>query len=142
MSKYGAWKNHIHQTNRGGVVRTYSMPYLWEKAKNLPVSEMEPTDVPEFEFLMDCDAAAIWGKRPDVGRAFEFKMSDFRHHAKRVMEADLEYPVILNPEGGMMDGIHRLMKALILGEKVKVVQFDEWPEPNLNHNRHPLHDFA
>ena len=129
-----SWSKHTHQTSRGGIKRTYSVPYLWKRAVGLPVVEMDPEEIPEFEFLMDCDAAAIWGKRPNAGRVFEFKMEDFRHHAKRVMEADLEYPVILNPEGGMMDGVHRLMKAFLEGKKVKVVRFVEWPKPDLSND--------
>lgn len=140
MSEYEGydWNQHTHQTNRGGVVRTYTMPYLWEKSKDLPVVEMNPEDIPEFEFLMQCDAADIWARKTKLGKIRQFHMEDFHHHAWRVHMADLSYPIILNPEGGMMDGVHRLMKARLEGVKVRVVRFDEWPEPNLTWDHKPL----
>lgn len=49
-------------------------------------------------------------------------------HARRIMEADLEYPVILSPDGLVMDGMHRLAKAWILGKtEILAVRFPAWP---------------
>lgn len=49
---------------------------------------------------------------------------------KRLLQADLKYPIILDDEGGIMDGRHRLLKAM-LKEKdfVMAVRFKEDPEP-------------
>ena len=52
-------------------------------------------------------------------------------HAKRIYEADLEYPVILSPEGEVMDGMHRIAKAWLLGmADVLAVQFTVLPPPD------------
>jgi hypothetical protein len=52
-------------------------------------------------------------------------------HCKRIMDADLEYPIVLHSDGSLMDGGHRLAKALIQGlDKIKAVRFDETPEPD------------
>lgn len=52
-------------------------------------------------------------------------------HAKRIFDADLQYPVILSPDGEVMDGMHRVAKAWILGSTdILVVQFDEMPPPD------------
>lgn len=49
-------------------------------------------------------------------------------HMISVNEADLSYPIILDEDGEIMDGRHRIMKALLNGEKViKAVRFEENP---------------
>lgn len=51
-------------------------------------------------------------------------------HMKAVNAADLETPIILDEDGELMDGRHRLMKAMLLGhETIKAVRFDENPSP-------------
>ena len=51
-------------------------------------------------------------------------------HMKAVNEADLEMPIILDEDGELMDGRHRLMKAMLTGaETIKAVRFDENPSP-------------
>ncbi len=51
-------------------------------------------------------------------------------HMKAVNAADLDTPIIMDEDGEIMDGRHRLMKAMLLGlPTVKVVRFDENPSP-------------
>ncbi len=51
-------------------------------------------------------------------------------HMKRILNADLRYPVILNQDGSIMDGAHRTCKAILEGaEKIAVVRFTKTPEP-------------
>lgn len=40
---------------------------------------------------------------------------DIANHAKQIYEADLFYPIILCPEGRVMDGMHRVCKAYLEG---------------------------
>jgi len=43
----------------------------------------------------------------------------------------LKYPIILSKEGRVMDGMHRIIKALLLGHKtIKAVQFKEDLQPD------------
>lgn len=52
-------------------------------------------------------------------------------HSKLIFEADLSYPIILCPEGRIMDGMHRVCKAYIHGhDTVLAVKFGELPEPD------------
>ena len=52
-------------------------------------------------------------------------------HAKLIAETDLRFPIILSQDGGVMDGMHRVCKALTVGmESVLAVQFETDPEPN------------
>lgn len=51
-------------------------------------------------------------------------------HMKAVNDADLSYPIILDEDGDLMDGRHRIMKTLLLGlPTIKAVRFDENPAP-------------
>jgi len=51
-------------------------------------------------------------------------------HMKAVNAADLNYPIILDEDGELMDGRHRLMKAMLNGhETIKAVRFEENPSP-------------
>lgn len=53
---------------------------------------------------------------------------DIAEHVKRVNETDLDYPIILDPDGFIMDGWHRVIKALVEGrETIKAVRFEELP---------------
>lgn len=56
---------------------------------------------------------------------------DFVGHIKQVLAADLSYPIILDDEGSIMDGRHRVAKALLEGrETILAVRFDETPTPD------------
>jgi hypothetical protein len=48
-----------------------------------------------------------------------------------VQEAELRYPIIRAANGAVMDGMHRVTKALIEGrDTIEAVQFDTDPEPD------------
>ena len=52
-------------------------------------------------------------------------------HARRIYEADLDYPVLLSPEGEVMDGMHRVARAWLLGmTEILAVRFTEMPPPD------------
>lgn len=51
-------------------------------------------------------------------------------HMKAVNDADLSMPIILDEDGELMDGRHRVMKAMLAGATtIKAVRFDENPTP-------------
>lgn len=51
-------------------------------------------------------------------------------HMKAINAADLAYPIILDEDGELMDGRHRIMKAMLLGLRtIKAVRFDDNPYP-------------
>ena len=52
-------------------------------------------------------------------------------HARLMNETDLSHPIVLSQDGRVMDGMHRVCKALIEGrETVRAVRFDVDPEPD------------
>lgn len=57
--------------------------------------------------------------------------SEIVEHIRLIREADLSYPIILSSDGRIMDGMHRVMKAVLEErEGIRAVQFDEDPEPD------------
>jgi len=52
-------------------------------------------------------------------------------HMRLVEEADLAFPIILAADGSVMDGMHRVAKAVQQGRTaIEAVQFAEDPEPD------------
>lgn len=97
---------------------------LWRSAANLP-SVMTPlTDFAQHFERTNEDWFSL--KTPTL--------RELSMQAKRIYEADLTFPIILSAEGDLMDGKHRLAKALILGqEEIAVVRFVKNLEPDVRH---------
>jgi hypothetical protein len=92
---------------------------LWALARDLPVRMVPIAGIAEFD--QDC-----WfgPNTPPTVRAVA-------EHARRIMDADLQYPIILSAGGGLMDGGHRLCKAWLQGEThVAAVRFEVDPIPD------------
>ena len=52
-------------------------------------------------------------------------------HVQLTNECDLAFPIILSSDGRVMDGMHRVMKALIQGvSHISAVRFSVDPEPD------------
>lgn len=85
---------------------------LFELAKDLPV--------------MDVPIAHLY-----VYYTYEkLTMRQMVMHMKAVKDADLSFPIILDEDGEIMDGRHRIMKAMLDGATtIKAVRFDKNPEP-------------
>lgn len=58
-------------------------------------------------------------------------LRDMCMHMRQVQDANLDYPIILDEDGEVMDGRHRIMKALLTGaETIKAVRFEKNPDPD------------
>lgn len=52
-------------------------------------------------------------------------------HARLIEEADLAYPIILSADGTVMDGMHRVARAVLEGrDTIEAVQFGDDPAPD------------
>ena len=57
-------------------------------------------------------------------------LRDMAMHINAINDADLKYPIILDEDGEIMDGRHRIIKAMITEAKtIKAIRFDTNPEP-------------
>ena len=65
-----------------------------------------------------------------------FTISDafsLAEHIKRVNETSLEFPIIISPKGTILDGWHRVVKALLENKKfIMAVRLTELPQPERN----------
>lgn len=90
----------------------WSVPRLIKLAENLRV------------FDAQIDALNVWHYYERL------TLRDMVMHFNAITNANLEYPIILDEDGELLDGRHRLMKAIMLGHKtIKAVRFDENPKP-------------
>ena len=91
---------------------SWSVPRLFELARSLPVMDV-PLNHLSLYYTYE-----------------KLTLRDVVMHMKAVNDADLDKPIILDEDGELMDGRHRLMKAMLLGhENIKAVRFDENPSP-------------
>ena len=52
-------------------------------------------------------------------------------HARLIDESDFEFPIILSSDGRIMDGMHRVLKALMQDRShIRAVRFETDPEPD------------
>lgn len=92
--------------------RVWLIPSLIERAK-----ELDQFDLPLAAVYVGSD---VWNP---IESAY-----DLAGHVKRVLNANMDYPVILDAEGFIMDGWHRITKALVEGRAtIRAVRFDETP---------------
>jgi hypothetical protein len=91
---------------------SWNVARLFELSRSLPILEIP------------LDRLNVWYKYENL------TLRDFVMHMNAVNNADLNFPIILDEDGELMDGRHRLMKAMLNGCKtIKAVRFDENPWP-------------
>ncbi len=107
---------HTHSVRKGDLVHIWDVERLWVLAealetKSLPIETISGIDEDGW-FSME---------KPTLRNVAK--------HAKKIMEADLNYPIILNVDGSIMDGAHRVAHALCQGHsEIRAVQFAVTPE--------------
>ena len=79
---------------------------LVKKSKDLPVTPIKLSDVREID-------ENYWYQNENTIPTCRSLVD----HMKLVNETDLDHPIILSKDGRVMDGMHRIAKALLLGHK-------------------------
>jgi hypothetical protein len=52
-------------------------------------------------------------------------------HCRRIQQVDLGYPIVLDPDGRVMDGMHRVARALLEGRtSIKARRLGQLPPPD------------
>lgn len=111
-------KRETHTTLRAEKRLLWYTERLWELAKDLEPFPVLLDDIAELD--LDC----WFGDNSPTLR-------EVARHAERIAKADLDYPIILNDDGSLMDGGHRICKALIRGQtSILAVRFAEMPAPD------------
>lgn len=101
-------------------LRAWDVHRLIELSKNFPVKRVLLSEISEVN-------ETYWFQDPSQLPT----CTAILEHIKLMEEASLDYPIILCANGRLMDGMHRVMKALQQGyTDIKVVQFETTPEPD------------
>jgi len=109
---------HFRPTERGVLI--WDVGRLVELTKDFPRIEASLSDIRELDESFWFDA------KPDRPTCRRIAL-----HAKLIDETDLDHPIILSQDGRVMDGMHRVCKALIEGiETIQAVRFELDPEPD------------
>lgn len=104
--------NHIFSDERSG--KKWKVSNLFKCSRDLLVKRVKLSSIKD-----EC----IFEYNPDYKEVSE--------ELKKVMKANLSYPIILSSKGWVMDGNHRVVKARLLGKKtIKAIQFEKDPPPD------------
>jgi hypothetical protein len=93
---------------------------LIELSRSFPVERVPLSEIRELD-------EPYWAGDGDQ----KMTCRDVVDHARLISECDLAFPVILSSDGRVMDGMHRICKALLLGQDaIDAVRFRRDPEPD------------
>ncbi len=113
-------RRQFHGRHTSSGFLAWDVHRLVELARDLPVIEVPLVKIRELDECYWFDAG---GGAPTC-RAIAL-------HARLIAESDLDYPVILSADGRVMDGMHRICRAVVEGrESVLAVRFEKDPEPD------------
>jgi hypothetical protein len=108
---------HFQPSERG--LLAWDVDRLVELARDLPVHAVPVSAIREIDEVYWFDA----DQRPTC-RAVLL-------HMRLIEEADLAYPIILAADGRVMDGMHRVAKAVREGRlEIDAVRFERDPAPD------------
>lgn len=115
------WPEHGYIRSDATHIYYWKCSTLWKLSENM---DIEDVPLESFDWASDnfqCNSLSS----PPLWR-------DIGDHAKRIMAADLQYPIIINSRGDIMDGIHRVLKAYVLElPTIQAVRFEQDPEPDM-----------
>ncbi len=97
----------------------------WDVDRLVAIADTMPTEAIPLQDLREVDTA-YWfdhGYEPTVRAVVE--------HMRLVNEADLRHAIIVDPDGRVMDGMHRVAKALLLGQStIGAKRLPSLPDPD------------
>ncbi|MCK5371790.1 MAG: hypothetical protein KAQ62_24680 [Cyclobacteriaceae bacterium] len=112
-------KQYHYQPSEKGFY-AWDVDKLIEESKNLDVIEINISTIKEL------DEAFWYNGKNDIPT-----IRSIVDHMKLINEVSLKYPIILSAENLVMDGMHRVSKALFKGiSKVRAVKFIKTPLPD------------
>ena len=103
----------------------WDLDRLIELARGLPVKDVDLVSIEEIDSVYWFDNRL---QRPTVRSVVD--------HVRLIEEVDLSHPIILGCDGRVMDGMHRIAKALLQGRAtISAVQFEQEIEPDYRNCR-------
>lgn len=95
-----------HFRNSPDGLRAWDVRRLVELARDLPVIDVPLSDITELDedYWFDNNLDQPTARR-------------IAGHAKQIYDADLSYPILLCADGRIMDGMHRVCRAVLSGHQ-------------------------
>lgn len=113
-------RKQYHLWPADGGFDAWDVDRLISLSKELPVHAVTVDSVGEVDTVYWFDSGT---GGPTVRAVVE--------HARLMLDANLSYPVILGPDGRVMDGMHRIARAMLEGRtEVSAVRFPDLPAPD------------
>lgn len=113
-------RKQYHFWPRDGGLDAWDVDRLIRLSAGLPVIEVPLAAIAEVDTVYWFDGKS---EQPTVRKVIE--------HARLISEVDTFYPVILGPDGRVMDGMHRIARLLLDGQAtVRARRFDVLPKPD------------
>ena len=113
-------RKQYHLRPSGSKFDAWDVHRLIKLSEDFPVKELPLSDIREVD-------ENYWFNGPDSIPSCRSIVV----HLELILTSDLSYPIILSSDGRVMDGMHRIAKALHFKEPViKAVQFETDPEPD------------
>ena len=108
---------HFWKPSTGNGVDAWDVDRLIELSAGLAIEQVPLDTIDEVDSVYWFDSDF---NRPTVRAVIE--------HARLIQEVDTSYPIILGPDGRVMDGMHRIAKALFENRTtIEAVRFTELP---------------
>lgn len=115
---------HFWPGEHGGL-DAWDVDRLIELSAELPIREVTVSGIPDVDTVYWFDDEL---ELPTVRKVVE--------HFRLVQQVDLSYPIVLGEDGRVMDGMHRIARALLDGRAtLPAVQFETHPEPDYRNVR-------
>jgi hypothetical protein len=102
--------------------------YAWDVDRLIELAERLPEEIVPLAAIVELDSN-YWFSHGSLST-----VRAVVDHMRLVGAADLAHPIILDPGGGVMDGMHRVAKALLAGqETIKAKRLLTLPAPDYSH---------
>jgi hypothetical protein len=109
---------HFRKSEKG--LLAWDVHRLIELAKDISPNAVALADIAELDEVFWFDD---FGPKPTCRNVIK--------HMQLVEAADLAYPIILSSDSRVMDGMHRIAKAMLAGQShIMAFRFDKTPEPD------------
>ena len=117
------WMSHMaieyHNRIVDGRRLSWDVSRLRDASSDLGVIEISLSEIDEFDTVYWFD-----DEHPPTCRSVV-------DHARRIAAADTSDPILLSPDGLVVDGMHRAAKALLDGATtIRAKRLPEYPEPD------------
>lgn len=120
LAQTGRVRKQYHLRRGESGIDAWDVDRLIELTRGLPVESVPLAAIRELDTPFWFDAE---GDIPTVRR--------ITAHMRLTLDVDPAHPIILAPDGGVMDGMHRVARALLDGrEHIHAVRLAEMPEPD------------